>query len=247
MTGQRSSCLGTLLTAALLLAAAPTAGHAAAPESDQPIKVIVNNWTSQLVLANISGQLLEKLGYKVEYVPSHTQMQYTAMANGDMHFQVEVWEGTMAEPFGKQVERGAMLDAGSHDAVTREDWWYPLYVEEVCPGLPDWQALEGLRRPAGDPGDRHQGALPGRPERLGEARQGAGRGARPRYRGGQRRRGVDMLWAAARPRRSRPKSRSSCSTGRPTGSRRAMRAASSTSPTTIPTARPSPAGASTRS
>ena len=26
-------------------------------------------------------------------------------------------------------------------AVTREEWWYPTYVEEHCPGLPDWEAL----------------------------------------------------------------------------------------------------------
>ena len=111
------------------------------PESPDPIKIVINNWTSQLVLANISGQLLSKLGYSVTYEPAHTQLQYPAMGNGDMHLQMEVWEGTMAVPFESQVERGRMADAGSHDAVTREDWWYPNYVEEVCPGLPDWKAL----------------------------------------------------------------------------------------------------------
>jgi glycine betaine/proline transport system substrate-binding protein len=115
--------------------------NAAVPESNDPIKVVVNNWTSQLVLANISGILLETMGYTIEYKPSDTQLQYTAMANGDMHYQVEVWEGTMKTPFDKQVGAGRMLDAGSHDAVTREDWWFPEYVKEVCPGLPDWEAL----------------------------------------------------------------------------------------------------------
>ena len=130
---------------ALLLAATLAGGNVASaevPESPEPIKIVVNNWNSQLVLANISGLLLEKLGYAVDYVPAHTQMQYSALANGDMHYQVEVWEGTMADAFEKQVARGGIIDAGSHDAVTREDWWYPLYVEEVCPGLPDWQALK---------------------------------------------------------------------------------------------------------
>ena len=116
---------------------------AVVPESSDPIKIVVNNWTSQLVLANISGRLLGKLGYSVTYEPAHTQLQYSALGNGDMHFQVEVWQGTMAVPFESQVARGRMVDAGSHDAVTREDWWYPIYVEEVCPGLPDWTALDG--------------------------------------------------------------------------------------------------------
>ncbi len=33
------------------------------------------------------------------------------------------------------------MDSGSHAATTREDWWYPNFVGEMCPGLPDWQAL----------------------------------------------------------------------------------------------------------
>jgi glycine betaine/proline transport system substrate-binding protein len=118
-----------------------SAARAELPESSDPIKVVLNNWTSQLVLAHVSGRLLAKLGYSVAYEPAHTQLQYSAMGNGDMHFQVEVWEGTMAVAFGSQVARGRMVDAGSHDAITREDWWYPVYVEEICPGLPDWTAL----------------------------------------------------------------------------------------------------------
>ncbi len=122
-----------------LLAFAPAA--VLAEDSADPIKIITNNWTSQLVLSNIVGQLLQAKGYNVEYVSSDTQLQYTALANGDMDFQVEVWEGSQAESFDKAVAAGA-LDLGAHNAVTREDWWYPTYVKEVCPGLPDWKALD---------------------------------------------------------------------------------------------------------
>ncbi len=80
-------------------------------------------------------------GYNVEYKSSDTQLQFTALANDDMDFQVEVWEGSMAESFNKAVAAGA-IDAGAHDAVTREDWWYPKYMNEMCPGLPDWKALD---------------------------------------------------------------------------------------------------------
>jgi glycine betaine/proline transport system substrate-binding protein len=58
-----------------------------------------------------------------------------------MDFQVEVWEGSQAESFNKAVEGGA-IDLGAHEAVTREDWWYPSYMNEMCPGLPDWKALD---------------------------------------------------------------------------------------------------------
>jgi len=130
-----------LALAALALSVAWTAAPARAEESSDPIKIIVNNWTSQVVLANAIGRVLEKNGYKVEYVPSDTQLQYTALASGDMDFQVEVWEGSQAESFEKALAAGA-LDLGAHEAVTREDWWYPKYVRDVCPGLPDWKALD---------------------------------------------------------------------------------------------------------
>ena len=82
---------------AALTNAAVCSGAWAAPESTDPIKIITNNWTSQLVLSNVVGQLLQQMGYNVEYTSSDTQLQYTALANGDMDFQVEVWEGSQAE------------------------------------------------------------------------------------------------------------------------------------------------------
>jgi glycine betaine/proline transport system substrate-binding protein len=138
MTSLRKTALASV-AGLLLLAAAPAA--VLAEDSADPIKIVTNNWTSQLVLSNIVGQLLQSKGYNIEYVSSDTQLQYTALANGDMDFQVEVWEGSQAESFDKAVAAGA-LDLGAHTAVTREDWWYPSYVKEVCPGLPDWKALD---------------------------------------------------------------------------------------------------------
>ena len=54
----------------------------------------------------------------------------------------KVWEGAFGENFEKVVGEGCVIDAATHDAKTREEWWYPDYVEEQCPGLPDWKALE---------------------------------------------------------------------------------------------------------
>ena len=80
------------------------------------------------------------MGYNVEYVPSDTQLQFTAIAAGDMDFQVEVWEGSMAESFDAAQADG-LVDLGAHNAVTREDWWYPSYMNDLCPSLPDWETL----------------------------------------------------------------------------------------------------------
>jgi len=130
-------------SAAILFAASMITGVSAqtVPESDEPIIIVQNNWTSQLVLSNVVGKVLEGMGYTVEYKPSDSQLQFTAIANGDMHFQIEAWEGSMKSAFEKAIKEG-MVDAGTHDAVTREEWWVPNYVAEKCPGLPDWKALD---------------------------------------------------------------------------------------------------------
>ena len=130
----RTGLFGTALLVAF-------AGAGLAEESSDPIKIVTNNWTSQVVLSNVVGQVLQSQGYNIEYKSSDTQLQFTAIAAGDMDFQVEVWEGSMAESFDKSVAAGA-VDMGAHDAVTREDWWYPSYMNEMCPGLPDWKALD---------------------------------------------------------------------------------------------------------
>jgi len=88
-------------------------GSAFAEDSSDPIKIVTNNWTSQVVLSNVVGQVLQSQGLNVEYKPS----------------------------FDKSLVAGA-VDYGAHQAVTREDWWYPAYMNEMCPGLPDWKALD---------------------------------------------------------------------------------------------------------
>lgn len=132
--------LATAISLGLAVAVAPA--FAAAPESDDPIIIVQNNWTSQLVLSTVVGKVLEGMGYTVEYAPSDSQLQFKAIGDGDMHFQVEAWEGSMKSAFEKAVAEDGMVDAGTHDAKTREEWWVPQYVVDKCPGLPDWKALD---------------------------------------------------------------------------------------------------------
>lgn len=129
----------TLAAAGMLLA---SNAFAAVPESDDPIIIVQNNWTSQNVLSFVVGKVLEEMGYTVEYTPSDSQLQFQAIADGDLHFQIEAWEGSMKDAFEKAVENG-MVDAGTHKAVTREEWWIPSYVLEVCPEAQSWEGLNG--------------------------------------------------------------------------------------------------------
>ncbi|MEC5291140.1 ABC transporter substrate-binding protein [Aurantimonas sp. C2-6-R+9] len=128
------------ILAASLIGLGMTSPVLAEAESDEPIIIVQNNWSSQLVMSNVVGQVLESEGYTVEYVPSDSQLQLTAITNGDMTFQIEAWEGSMKAAFEKAVEEG-MVDAGTHDAVTREEWWIPDYVLEKCPDAATWEGL----------------------------------------------------------------------------------------------------------
>lgn len=126
--------------------AALLAPAAMAADSDDPIIIVQNNWTSQLVTSTIVGKVLESIGDTVEYAPSDSQLQFAAIGNGDMHFQIEAWEGSMKSAFENAVANEGMVDAGTHDAVTREEWWIPNYVLEVCPEAQTWDGLNACAK-----------------------------------------------------------------------------------------------------
>ncbi|MFJ6326164.1 MULTISPECIES: ABC transporter substrate-binding protein [unclassified Rhizobium] len=131
----------TTLVKAGLIAVSLVMTAASLVRADEPIKISMNNWTSQNVLSHVAGILLEKKGFEVEYIPSDGQLQFQAIADGDLDFQIEVWEGSHLTAFNNALATGNLVDYGTHAATTREDWWYPEYVKGVCPGLPSWEAL----------------------------------------------------------------------------------------------------------
>ena len=109
--------------------------------SDPPIVIATHNWSSQIVMSRIVGLMLEEMDYTVEFISTDSQEVYELMRSGRVTFELEVWEASFGESFQNAQALGGVIDVGDHNAVTREDWWYPLYVEELCPGLPDWKAL----------------------------------------------------------------------------------------------------------
>jgi glycine betaine/proline transport system substrate-binding protein len=130
--------LGFALAAGAVLALAGTGSATAA----DPVRIPLHNWSSQIVGAHIVGKILNEAGYEVEYIPADSQVVYTSMCEGDIDLVHEVWQGAFGVAFEKVVAEGCVIDAQTHDATTREEWWYPAYVEELCPGLPDWKALD---------------------------------------------------------------------------------------------------------
>ncbi len=120
---------------------AATASVAHAEDSSDPIIVPIHNWSSQIVMSHVIGKIFETIGDNVEYVTTDSQAVYESVRLGDVTFEPEVWEGAFGASFRAAMDKGGIVDVATHDAVTREDWWYPLWTKEACPGLPDWEAL----------------------------------------------------------------------------------------------------------
>lgn len=114
---------------------------AAIADSDQAIRIPINEWTGQHISAHILGSLLQKAGYDVEYVTAGAVPQFAAIAQGDLHLQPETWTNNVGEIYPKAVEAGDIVVVGSLGLQPQEGWIYPPYMEEQCPGLPDYQAL----------------------------------------------------------------------------------------------------------
>jgi glycine betaine/proline transport system substrate-binding protein len=135
----------TILLSAAAIAFAG-AGSALAEDSTDPIVIPIHNWSSQIVMSHVVGQIFESMGANVEFVTTDSQAVYESVRLGDVHLELEVWEGAFGKSFRTALEKGGLHDAGDHNAVTREDWWYPAWTKESCPGLPDWEALNNCAK-----------------------------------------------------------------------------------------------------
>jgi glycine betaine/proline transport system substrate-binding protein len=141
MTNARNLISGAFV--AMLVAAPPLAAHAAdLGAKDETIKLAINEWTGQHVTTHIAGQLLQKMGYKVEYVTAGNYPQFSGLSDGSLSATLEVWMNNVGDIFPKALEEGKIEDIGQLELKTQEGWIYPKYMTEICPGLPDWTALE---------------------------------------------------------------------------------------------------------
>ena len=125
--------------AAVLLSAGMATGAWA--DSDETIRIPINEWTGQHISAHITGTLLQKAGYSIEYVTAGAVPQFAAIAEGDLDLQPEVWTNNVGDIYPKAVESGKIVVLGQLGLQPQEGWIYPPYMNEKCPGLPDYKAL----------------------------------------------------------------------------------------------------------
>jgi glycine betaine/proline transport system substrate-binding protein len=129
-------------SAALALAMAMSGPAFAEPESQDPIKITLHDWTGQFITSRIMGSVLQKAGYNVEYVQADYLAQFAGLETGDLTLAMEIWATTGQEALDAAVATGKVENLGETGMVAKEEWWFPEYMKEKCPGLPDWQALK---------------------------------------------------------------------------------------------------------
>ena len=129
------------------LSASFLTGQVHAKDSSKPIVIPTHNWSSQVVMAYVIGGIFESLGNNVEYVPADSQAVYEAVRNGDVTISHEVWESSFGKSFYNAMEKGGVIDAGTHAAATLEEMGVPQWVidKNLCPGLPKWEALKNCQ------------------------------------------------------------------------------------------------------
>ncbi|MFO1069099.1 MAG: ABC transporter substrate-binding protein [Geminicoccaceae bacterium] len=158
--------MGDTLKRAVAVAGLAFATLAAVPasadvESKDPIKLTLHDWTGQLITTNLMGSILQSMGYNVEYVQADYLAQFAGLEPGDLHVAMEIWQTTGADALATSLATGKTVDLGETGMIAKEEWWYPSYMKEQCPGLPDWKALqacaEAFSTPETSPKGRYLG------------------------------------------------------------------------------------------
>ncbi len=152
--------LTSLAALALIATAAPAIAEV--PESTDPIKIANMDWTSAVLNSKIMEVILKQYGYNVELVNADYLASVSAgIPTGDLTLGLEYWDTTAGEAMAEADKTGKVERLGALGPKAKEEWWYPLYMKEKCPGLPDWKALndcaEAFSTPETAPKGRYLG------------------------------------------------------------------------------------------
>ena len=60
----------------------------------------------------------------------------------DLDVAMEIWATPGKDAMDEATATGKVDNLGETGMIAIEEWWYPEYMKEKCPGLPDWEALK---------------------------------------------------------------------------------------------------------
>ena len=152
-----------LLAGSLIAGLMIISGPSRSAESNDPIKLTLHDWTGQLITTHIYGRGVKGMeGTMSSLVQADYIAQFAGLKTGDLHVAMEMWETTGRDAMDEATATGKVENIGTTGMEGIEEWWYPLYMKERCPGLPDWKALndctEEFSTPETAPMGRYIGA-----------------------------------------------------------------------------------------
>lgn len=133
--------LGLVFAAALSAATLSAAQSQSVPESTDPIVLSKLDWTGQFVTTEVAAEILRRMGYNVEILQTTQVPMIQAMKEGQITASLENWYQALAPQYDEATESGELVKLGPTGVEGAEGWYYPAYVADKCPGLPDWTAL----------------------------------------------------------------------------------------------------------
>lgn len=126
------------LLATASVAAFALAGSLSAQENKaDPIRISIISSTDGDFLAYAYGGVLEEFGYNVKYVRVDYTAQIATLETGDLDVTTSIRDSTGWENLVAAVQGGNVVNHGPTGVHIQEGWWYPDYLTEFCPGLPD--------------------------------------------------------------------------------------------------------------
>lgn len=112
------------------------------PESEDPIVLSKLDWTGQFVTTEVAAEILRRMGYTVEVLQTTQVPMIAALEEGQITASLENWHQALAAQYDEATEAGRIEKLGPTGLIGSDGWYYPAYLEETCPGLPDWTALK---------------------------------------------------------------------------------------------------------
>jgi len=157
----RRKAMGAAMALALTLGAC---GEEKKAENAEPIKIALFDWTSVNLNATILSKILKSQGYATELVTSdYLASIQTGLRTGDITIGMEYWDTTAREAMADADASGQTENLGPIGPKAKEEWWFPEYMKEKCPGLPNWEALKGCAEAFSTPETAPKGRYLGGP------------------------------------------------------------------------------------
>lgn len=118
-------------------------GGVFAADTNKPISIATIDSSDADFIAYVYGGILQELGFNVEYLRIDYSAMIPAIETSDLDVTTSIWDTTTWPGVVSAVNDGTAVNYGSTGVAVEEGWWYPKYLEDLCPGLPNWEALKG--------------------------------------------------------------------------------------------------------